>query len=117
MLGVRLYGPFMTNLPNPIAAYFAAKNKHDIDGALAPFASDAVVSDERHEHVGATAIRAWMEQTKRDYADTAEPQSASKEGDIIAVSALVSGTFPGSPITLTFRFTLKDDEISALRIG
>src|SRR4051812_21706999 len=30
-------------LPPPLAAYYEAKNQHDIDGMLVPFAEDAVV--------------------------------------------------------------------------
>ncbi len=33
------------------------------------------------------------------------------------VRAKVTGQFPGSPITLTFAFRMKDDRIAALEIG
>ena len=33
-------------LPQPIAAYFAATNTHDIDAMLEPFADGAIVRDE-----------------------------------------------------------------------
>jgi hypothetical protein len=33
-------------LPLPLATYYEAKNQHDINGMLAPFAEDAVVKDE-----------------------------------------------------------------------
>lgn len=34
---------------------FAVQNTHDIDAMLAPFAEDAVVRDEGHEHRGTSA--------------------------------------------------------------
>lgn len=105
------------NLPAPIAAYYAAKNRHDIEGMLAPFAADALVHDEERDYRGHAAIRVWMEETTRKYAVTVEPETLTPEGERIAVRALVSGNFPGSPAHLTYHFTLADGEIAALSIG
>ncbi|MEZ6023941.1 MAG: nuclear transport factor 2 family protein [Hyphomonadaceae bacterium] len=104
-------------LPPPIEAYFAAKNRHDIEAMLAPFASDAVVHDEDETHTGREPIRAWMEATTRKYRVTSEPQSADADGDSVLVRSRVSGNFPGSPATLAYRFTLDGAQIKALRIG
>lgn len=106
-----------TDLPEPLAAYFAAKNRHDIDAMLAPFAGDAVVRDEGRTHAGRDAIRAWMEETTRRYRVTVEPTAATADGATWTVQALVSGTFPGSPATLRYRFSLARQSISGLEIG
>ena len=98
-------------------AYFEAKNRKDIDAALAPFAEDAVVKDEGHTHRGRAAIRAWMEETTAKYDDTAEPSGVEVENGRVKVAALVSGNFPGSPATLHFVFRLDVDCISHLEIG
>jgi ketosteroid isomerase-like protein len=76
--------------PAPISAYFAAKNVHDIDAMLAPFAADAEVRDEGENHVGHTAIRAWMEHTTRKYKVTSTPEEATKDGDKVARWSLAS---------------------------
>src|SRR3954471_13978351 len=56
--------PDMTSqLPFPLAAYYAAKNKHEVAAMLAPFADDAVVKDEGSEYHGTSAIRSWIEET------------------------------------------------------
>jgi ketosteroid isomerase-like protein len=105
------------DLPAPINAYYAAKNAHDIDAMLAPFADEAHVRDEGEDHRGHAAIRDWMEHTTRKYRVTATPEEVSKEGDKHIVRALVAGDFPGSPAHLTYRFTLAGDRITRLEIG
>lgn len=105
------------NPPPPIAAYFAAKNRHDIDGMLAPFASNAEVRDEGELHRGRDAIRAWMEHTTKKYRVTSIPEEHHSEDGRDIVRSLVSGDFPGSPAHLTYRFTLAAGEIAALDIG
>lgn len=104
-------------LPSSITQYFAGKNIGDIETALSGFAPDAVVADESHSHQGRDAIGAWMEDTHRRYRDVAEVLSVTASGPVTAVSARVSGDFPGSPITLGFSFTLQDDRITRLEIA
>jgi len=98
-------------------AYFEAKNRKDIEAALIPFADDAVVQDESHTYRGRAAIRAWMEETRAKYDDTAEPTGVEVEDGRLKVAATVSGNFPGSPATLHFVFRLDGDCISHLEIG
>lgn len=104
-------------LPPPIAAYYNAKNRHDIDGMLAPFADDALVHDEGHDHRGRADIRGWMEGTTRKYRVTSTPEESSTKGAELIVRALVSGNFPRSPAHLTYRFVLANDRIARLMIG
>ncbi|WP_193334686.1 nuclear transport factor 2 family protein [Devosia beringensis] len=104
-------------LPAPLADYFAAANRHDIDAMLAPFAPDARVRDEGETHTGPTAIRAWLEHTTAKYRVTVEVIDAKIEGDTEVVTGRVSGNFPGSPANLTYRFTLGGDRIASLSIG
>ncbi|WP_095201377.1 nuclear transport factor 2 family protein [Mesorhizobium carmichaelinearum] len=104
-------------LPQPLADYFAAKNRHDIDAMLIPFASDATVKDEGKTHRGSDAIRGWMEETTRKYRVTVEVAEATANGDAWRIAGIVSGNFPGSPATLHYVFTLTDDRITRLDIG
>src|SRR5688572_9778715 len=105
------------DLPAPIAVYYAAKNPRDIDAMIAPFAEGAVVKDEGATMQGRAAIRAWMEETTRKYGVSVDPEELGRDGETIAVRALVSGNFPGSPARLTYRFVLRAGEISYLEIG
>jgi hypothetical protein len=104
-------------LPRPLADYFAAKNRHDIDGMLVPFSSDAMVRDEGETHQGSAAIRGWMEATTRKYRVTVEVADAIANDDAWRIAGVVSGNFPGSPATLHYNFTLADERITRLEIG
>lgn len=104
------------NLPSPIQAYFDANAQLDARAMLAPFAADAIVHDEGGIHRGTDAIQAWIEAASLALPAVATPQSARAEGDTHHVEAKVSGSFPGSPLTLSFRFRLADERISALEI-
>ncbi|MBN9551066.1 MAG: nuclear transport factor 2 family protein [Alphaproteobacteria bacterium] len=104
-------------LPRPLAKYFAAKNRHDIEGMLIAFSPDATVRDEGETHHGSAAIRAWMETTTRKYRVTVEIGNAAANGDAWRVAGIVSGNFPGSPATLHYNFMLAGDRIEKLEIG
>jgi hypothetical protein len=45
------------------------------------------------------------------------PKGVDREGDLIVVTAEVSGAFPGSPIHLGFSFRTAGEKIAALTIG
>jgi ketosteroid isomerase-like protein len=103
-------------LPAPIAAYFAARNAFDIDRTVASFANDAVVKDENREHRGRAAIRAWVDETTQKYHAKVQPLEVRPVSDKIVVVGLVSGDFPGSPVTLDHAFVVSGDEITVLEI-
>ena len=106
------------SLPTVLDRYFAAQNAHDTDALVACFAPNAVVHDEDADIVGTSAIRAWKEKASSKYRVTVEPLESREEGDRTVVVARVTGTFPGSPINLTYRFGIdKDGQISNLEIG
>jgi len=105
-------------LPAVLDRYFVAQNAHDTDALVACFAPDAVVHDEGADIVGTDAIRAWKEETSKKYSVTVEPLESREEGDRTVVVARVTGTFPGSPVNLTYHFgIIEDGQIGALEIG
>ena len=105
-------------LPDILSRYYAAQNAHDLDAMVSCFAPDATVHDEGEDIVGTDAIRAWKQKTSATYHVTAEPLESHVEDDQTVVVAKVSGTFPGSPANLTYRFGFSDDgRISALEVG
>jgi hypothetical protein len=106
-----------SDLPPVLDRYFAAQNAHDIDAMVACFAADAAVLDEGRDIVGTEAIRAWKEETSAKYRVAVAPLECRAEDGRTVVVARVSGTFPGSPANLTYRFRLADaDRIAALEI-
>ena len=103
-------------IPPVIESYFRAKNAHDIAAIAACFHPEAVVQDEGKELRGLDAIRGWVEETTRKYAVTAEITDTREQGGKTIVTALVSGNFDGSPISLDFHFGLREGKISALSV-
>jgi len=106
----------LLDLDAPILTYFEATNAHQADAVAALFTSDALVHDEAADHRGREAIRDWAEGTYRKYGVALMPLGAESDGEATVVTAEVSGTFPGSPIRLPFRFVTDGDLISELRI-
>ena len=104
-------------LPRVVADYFAATNAHEVDAMSAAFTEDATVRDERREHTGAAAIRAWMEETIEKYDYEVEPIESSRNGSSAVVLVSLRGKFPGSPITLRYTFALSGERIARLEIG
>lgn len=104
-------------LPIPIAKYFEAKNAHDVDAMLAAFSEQASVRDEGHDMDDRLAIRDWMEETTRKYRVAVAPTAVDRSDAQAIVTASVSGTFPGSPIELRYRFTIAGEKIIHLEIG
>jgi hypothetical protein len=104
------------NLPAPIARFFAHETT-DPRAVSRCFTENAVVRDEGNEYHGRAAIAAWNADALAKYGFTTVPLSAETSGDITAVSAKVSGNFPGSPVQLQFRFTVEGDLLARLEIA
>ena len=103
-------------LPSKIQNYIDASNAHDVQSILACFADDATVRDENTTHRGKIDIERWATETIEKYKFQFKPLGA-KEGDnetIVAVE--ISGTFPGSPITLDYHFAIATEKIASLVI-
>lgn len=105
------------DLPHPIGFYYEAKNRQDIDTMITAFASDAVVLDEGEERQGTAAIHEWMANTTKKLAVMSEITGAEHRDGREIVTAIVSGDFPSSPVTLQYAFTLQGDRIVRLEIA
>ena len=105
------------DLKPPISTYFETRNAHDSARTATLFSEDGRVHDERNDHRGREAIQGWAEETSSQYRMTQTPLSAREEDGATVVTAEVAGTFPGSPIELSFRFVVEGERIRDLRIG
>lgn len=104
------------NLPEPIAAYFAADKQSPV--ALARcFTPHAVVKDEGHTYSGQEAIQAWKAAASAKYTYTSEPTALEQGEGCYIVTSRVAGNFPGSPVDLRYHFRLERGLIVALEIG
>jgi ketosteroid isomerase-like protein len=104
------------DVPGVAREYFASANTFDVDRTVALFADGAVVTDEGKSIVGREAIHEWVARTMREFSVTATPERVDVRDGVVAVTALVSGRFPGSPARLMFRFTVAGDRIAGLTI-
>ena len=99
-----------------LATYFSAEDTANTDVLEICFAPDAVVRDEGQVMRGLEAIKAWKAGAQAKYRYRVEPLSASISGTTTTVLARLTGSFPGSPIELTYTFGLVGDKIATLEI-
>jgi SnoaL-like domain len=103
-------------LPKPIELFMSSENTHDLEALAACFAAHATVRDEGRTMQGLKAINAWRLETRKKYRHTVEPVALTARDVKTVVSTMLTGDFPGSPVTLDFVFTLQGDKIAALEI-
>lgn len=103
-------------LPSPIAGYFLADQGTDADAISRYFTEGATVRDEGHTYVGHKAIRRWKIASSTRYKYTAEPFAVADEAGLTVVTAHLTGTFPGGPVDLRYRFALEGERIAGLEI-
>lgn len=104
------------DMPGIVNIYFEADSRNDVDALSKTFALEAIVEDEGVRHQGVAAIAQWWLAAKKTAEYVAEPLESTVEGDKALVRARVSGQFPGSPVMLTYAFTINDDRIVRLEI-
>jgi ketosteroid isomerase-like protein len=104
------------NLPLVIQRYIDASNAHDVKAIVDCFAADAVVCDENATRHGKIDIGRWATETIEKYKFHFKSLSADERGAETILSVEVSGSFPGSPITLDYHFTIANDKIQSLII-
>jgi hypothetical protein len=103
-------------LPAPIDTFVRAENSGDIDSISECFAPYATVRDQERYVEGLPAIKAWRARAKKRYDHTVTPLAITTAAGTTTLKALLSGKFPGSPVTADFQFALVNDRIASLRI-
>ena len=73
--------------------------------------------DENKTHRGKIEIEGWLVTTIEKYKFRFKPLGSRQRDNETVVSIEVSGTFPGNPISLDYRFATANDRISSLIIG
>jgi hypothetical protein len=102
----------IVNLPPIIHKYIDANNAHDVKSILACFSEDAVVRDENASHRGKIDIERWITTTIEKYNFQFKPLKSQERVNETVVSVEVSGTFPGSPISLDYYFAIAGNQCS-----
>src|SRR6266850_5254251 len=104
------------NLPSVIPRYIDASNAHHVSAIVDCFPTDAVVRDENATRHGKIDIGCWATETIEKYKFQFKPLSVNERGAETIVSVEVSGSFPGSPVTLDYHFSIANDKIQSLII-
>jgi hypothetical protein len=103
------------NLPEPVAAYFAA-DKADAEAVSKCFTEGAIVKDEGRTHHGRAAIKKWKEEVSTKYEYTCQPLRFETKDGRCVVTCHLAGNFPGSPADLRFFFELEGDKVASLTV-
>ena len=101
-------------LPQVIAELVKTQNNFDSVSCAGCFTETAVVFDEGKTHNGRKEIKNWIEKANKKYRATMEPLEYSEINQTLKTK--VTGTFPGSPITMTYHYEFKDGLIHSLKI-
>ena len=95
-------------LPPLLADYFTTEDRSQIASLFSPNAS---VHDEGQWHRGAAAVAAWLASVEERYHPRYQVNEVRREDDRTIVTFEVSGTFRGSPATLSQAFTFGPDAL------
>lgn len=104
----------MQKLPPILTTYFEASNKQDVDLYASCFTADATIKDMGEVIQGRENIASWNREINEKYNAIIIVKSWVQTSDGADVKTEVSGTFPESPIELTFHFKLQDNKISEM---
>ena len=103
------------NIPEVITALIAAQNHSNSQAYSECFAETAVVFDEGKTYKGKAAIKSWIEKANQQYKTQMKPLEYAETEQIL--KAEISGTFPGSPLVLSYNFDIRNGSIHALKIS
>src|SRR5712691_9839270 len=103
-------------LPTAIALYVKLENAGYTATLSACFAPNAIVRDEDRTYEGLAAITAWKEETKQKYHHTVTPLTVAHQHGKTVLTATLTGTFPGSPVTVNFNFVREAGKIVTVQV-
>ena len=104
------------NLPKVVADLVVAQNNFDSVAYAQCFSETAVVFDEGKTHKGRNQIEQWIADANERYKAVMKPVGFEENGSGRLLKAEVSGTFPGSPIVMTYHLKIEDEWIQSLKI-
>ncbi len=102
------------NLPAVVTELIKAQNNFDSTAYANCFTETAVVFDEGKNHNGRTAIKSWIDKANKAYQAVMKPLEYSATQKTLKTE--VSGTFPGSPIIMTYHYEFENGLIQSLKI-
>lgn len=104
------------NLPKVVTDLIKAQNEFDSVAYANCFSETGVMHDEGKTHTGRLEIQHMINEANKKYQSVMKPLEYTENGTASVLSAEVSGTFPGSPITLKFHFEIVEGQIQNLKV-
>ncbi|MDQ0066027.1 nuclear transport factor 2 family protein [Chryseobacterium lathyri] len=104
------------NLPKIITDLIKAQDDFDSVAYANCFSDTAVVFDEGKRYNGRKEIEHWIADANERYKSVMKPVGYEENGTESILKAEVSGTFPGSPIVLSYQLQIDDELIQSLKI-
>ncbi|MCU7612905.1 nuclear transport factor 2 family protein [Chryseobacterium sp. GMJ5] len=104
------------NLPKIVSELVKTQNNFDSVAYANCFSEKAVVFDEGKTHNGRKEIEHWIADANERYQSIMTPVSYEQNGTESILKADVSGTFPGSPIVLSYHLKIDNELIQSLKI-
>lgn len=105
------------NLPEIIRDLVNAQNNFDSAAFANCFSETATVFDEGKNYKGKNEIKAWIEKASKEYNAVMKPLDFVGDAEKGNLKAEVSGTFPGSPLVLTYHLEFEENQIESLEIN
>ena len=94
-------------LPEPVAAYFAAEKRADVDALARCFVDDAIVRDEGRTIEGVAAIKQWNAAAREKYHHTVEPiDAADRDGKTVVIGLHIGMQHPAEAGFRGHKFSL-----------
>lgn len=107
-------------LPKSIAAFYAASDSGEVSSLNLYLTFDVGVKDigENADVRGIDNVKKFLQETARKYNRTLSTKVTGLQSNVdsIAVEAVVDGDYPGSPLSFSYRFSLKEGKISFVDI-
>ncbi|KFF04136.1 nuclear transport factor 2 family protein [Flavobacterium reichenbachii] len=104
------------NLPEVIKELVNAQNDFNSTDFANCFSETAKVFDEGKNYTGKSEIKTWIEKATKEYNSVMKPIVFEGNTEQGSLKTEVSGTFPGSPIVLTYNLKFEDGRIQSLKI-
>jgi hypothetical protein len=103
-------------MPDSVKALVNAQQRHDNKAYAKSFTPHARVFDEGKTHKGHDEIIRWIGDANTKYNTVMEALDYKESFSGGVLKAKISGTFPGSPVVLTYHMEFEKGLISSLKI-
>lgn len=100
--------------PPALASFVKASNERDTESIAACFTKEAVVYDQGEILQGAEEVRHWIADGFKKYEYVIAPTGVKNASQVVVLTTVVTGTFPGGRAMLDFHCRMDGDKIAVM---